>query len=93
MFITAWNLLGKERTVEGNKQANQNLKNELLKQGLNVTEGYGESPDSRWREDSFFAYPIDQDTSIALCRRFEQNAVVYVTSNGLPILMLDPDLT
>lgn len=93
LFITAWNPLGKELTVEENRQANRKLKNELLKQGLKVTEGYGESPDGKWREDSFFAYPIDKDTSLTLCCTFEQNAVVYVTSDGLAILLLNPKLS
>lgn len=93
LFITAWNPLGKELTVEENQQANQKLKNELLRQGLKVIEGYGESPDSKWREDSFFAYPIDKETSLTLCCTFEQNAVVYVTSDGLPKLLLNPNFT
>ena len=93
LFITAWNPLGTELTVEENEQANQELKNELLEQGLKVTEGYGESPDGQWREDSFFAYPIDQDSSLKLCCTFEQNAVVYVTCTGLPVLLLNPDFT
>lgn len=93
LFITAWNPLGKERTIEENKQANQELKNELLKQGLNVKEGYGESPDGKWKEDSFFAYPIDQNSSLKLCCTFEQNAVMYVTCAGLPVLLLNPDFT
>ena len=93
LFITAWNPLGKERTVEENEQANQELKNELLKQGLKVIEGYGESPDGKWREDSFFAYPIDQDSSLKLCCTFEQNAVVYVTCTGLLVLLLNPNFT
>lgn len=92
LFITAWNPLGKELAVEENEQANQELKNELLRQGLKVIEGYGESPDGKWREDSFFAYPIDEYTSLTLCCTFEQNAVVYVTSDGLPILQLNPNL-
>ena len=92
LVITAWNPLGKELTVEENQQANQKLKNELLEQGLKVTEGYGESPDGQWREDSFFAYPIDKDSSLTLCCTFEQNAVVYRTSDGLPILLLTPKL-
>lgn len=41
----------------------------------------------------FFAYPIDKDTSLTLCCTFEQNAVVYVTSDGLPILLLNPKLS
>lgn len=93
LFITAWNPLGTELTVEENERANQELKNELLEQGLKVTEGYSESPDGQWREDSFFAYPIDQDSSLKLCCTFEQNAVVYVTCTGLPVLLLNPNFT
>lgn len=93
LFITAWNPLGKELTIEENEQANQKLKNELLEKGLKVKEGYGESLDGKWREDSFFAYPIDQDSSLKLCYTFEQNAVVYVTCAGLPILLLNPNFT
>ena len=93
LFITAWNPLWKELTVEENRQANQRLKNELLRQGYKVIEDYGESPDGEHREDSFFAYPIDKDTSLTLCCTFEQNAVVYITSEGLPILLLNPKLS
>lgn len=45
LFITAWNPLGEELTPEENQKANQNLKEKLLKQDLNVTDGYGESKD------------------------------------------------
>lgn len=93
LFITAWNPLGKELTVEENKQANKKLKNELLRQSSKVIEGYGESPDGKWREDSFFAYPINEDASLKLCCTFEQNAVVYVTCTGLPVLLLNPNFT
>ncbi len=87
-----WNPLGKELTLEENKKANHELKNELFKKGLKIIEGYGESRDCKWREGSFFAYPIDQDTALQLCCIFEQNAVVYVTSDGLPLLLLNPNL-
>ncbi len=90
LFITAWNPLGEELTVEDNQKANQTLKEKLLKLGLNVTDGYGVSKDGKWREDSFFAYPIDKETSIKLCCDFHQNAVAYVSSDGLPELLLHP---
>lgn len=90
LFITAWNPLGKELTLKDNKKANQTLKEKLLKQGLNVINGYGESKNGKWREDSFFAYPIDKDVSLKLCCTFHQNAVVYVRSDGLPELLLNP---
>lgn len=90
LFITAWNPLGKELTLEENQKANQTLKKELSNQGLNVIDGYGESKDGKWREDSFFAYPIDKEASIKLCCDFHQNAVVYVSSDGIPELLLNP---
>ena len=92
LFITAWTPLGKELTLEDNKRANQNLKAELLKEGLNIIEGYGESKNGKWREDSFFAYPIDKEASIKLCCEFHQNAVVYIRSDGLPELLLNPEI-
>ena len=90
LFITAWNPLGKELTLEDNQKASQNLKAELLIRGLNVIDGYGVSKDGKWREDSFFTYPIDKEASIKLCCDFSQNAVVYVSSNGFPELLLHP---
>ena len=93
LFITAWNPLGKELTLEDNQKASQNLKAELLIRGLNVIDGYGVSKDGKWREDSFFTYPIDEETSLKLCCDFSQNAVVYVSSDGLPELLINPDIT
>ena len=93
LFITAWNPLGEELTLEDNLKANQNLKAELLIRGLNVIDGYGVSKDGKWREDSFFTYPIDEETSLKLCCDFSQNAVVYVSFDGLPELLLNPDIT
>ncbi|MBE0442681.1 DUF3293 domain-containing protein [Psychrobacter sp. FME13] len=91
LFITAWNPLGKELTLEDNQKASQNLKAELLIRGLNVIDGYGVSKDGKWREDSFFTYPIDEETSLKLCCDFSQNAVVYVSSDGLPELLINPN--
>ena len=93
LFITAWNPLGKKLTSEDNEKANQKLKAELLKQGLNVIDGYGESKDRKWREDSFFAYPIGNETSLKLCCTFHQNAVVYVSSDGIPKLLINPEVS
>lgn len=93
LFITAWNPMGEPVDLASNELANEGLKNELLSRGFNVVEGYGEHPDESWREDSFFAFPIDKQTSIDLCRSYLQNAVVYVTSEGLPLLLLNSKLS
>ena len=92
LFITAWNPLGKVATDEKNQSANIKLYEDLISRNLNVIEGYGESPDKIWREDSFFAYPIDKQLSIELCMVYKQNAVVYVDNDGLPDLMINPKI-
>lgn len=88
IFITAWNPMGKVVYDEQNHRANKKLKSILLEMGLIVIDGYGISPCGGWREDSFFAYPIDQHASQKLCEAFAQNAVVYLDNRGLPSLIL-----
>lgn len=87
IFITAWNPMGKVVSDEQNLTANDKLKSTLLKMELIVMDSYGISPRSGWREDIFFAYPIDKHASQKLCEKFAQNAVVYVNNNGFPSLM------
>jgi len=91
LFITAWNPMGQPVDPASNKLANEDLKKELLSRGFNVVEGYGEHPDESWREDSLFVFPIDKQTSIDLCCSYLQNAVVYVTYEGMPLLLLHPE--
>lgn len=69
------------------------MKKDLLSRGLTLIEGYGESLDGVWRENSFFAYPVNEEMSINLCHMYLQNAVVYVTSDGLPTLILNTNYT
>lgn len=92
LFITAWNPMGNPTDRESNELANRRLEQKLLDQGFNVIDGYGESPDGKWREDSFFVYPISEEKSIELCQSYLQNAVVYVTTDGLATLLFNPDL-
>lgn len=89
VFITAWNPLGKEVDLIDNELDNKSLKKDLLSRGLTVIEGYGESLDGVWRENSFFAYPVDEEMSLSLCNIYLQNAVVYVNSDGLPKLIFN----
>lgn len=92
MFITAWNPLGEVKNNEENQKANLMLKDELNKLGLTIIDGYGASPDGTWHEASFFAYPIDEQTSYQLCQKYQQNSVVYVDCDGLAkLLFLEKD--
>lgn len=90
VFITAWNPFGRPASNAENKTANLALKSALEGAGLTVLEGYGVSPDGRWREDSFFAFPISRSAAIELCCRHAQNAVIFVDSDGVPELLLAP---
>ena len=94
LFITACNPMGKVVDSVSNKLANNALEKDLLSQGLTVIAGYGEGTNEdtgeKHKEDSFFAYPVDRQTSLDLCIKYEQNAVVYVDSNGLPSLKFHP---
>lgn len=91
VFITAWNPFSQIQSDAENASANQALKTELLQMNLHVIDGYGSSLDANWREDSFFAYPVSKSTATALCCRYQQNAVVFVDSNGRAELLLHPD--
>ena len=94
VFITACNPMGKVVDADDNELANNALEKDLLSQGLTAIAGYGEGTNEengeKHKEDSFFAYPVDAKTSLNLCVKYEQNAVVCVDSNGLPSLKFHP---
>lgn len=96
LFITAYNPMGEDASLTSNKLANIILKEDLLSRGLTVIAGYGEGIDKitneRHREDSFFAYPVDEKTSLEICIKYAQNAVVYINTDGVPSLRFNPKL-
>ncbi len=87
IFITAWNPFGEVLGETKNCEANSALKKELEADGFVILSGSGVSLDSRWHEDSFFAFPVCEDEAKELCSRYEQNAVVFVDSSGMPSLI------
>ena len=95
VFITAWNPMDEEVDDDDNELANIKLKEDLLSQGFTVIAGYGEGTDKatgeKHKEDSFFAYPIDEKNSLDLCIKYAQNAVVYVDYDGLVSLKFHPE--
>lgn len=92
VFITAWNPFGKEVTRLEKDEANSRLRNDLKELGGNVLAGYGCSPDQSWREDSYLYFPVSRSTAAAFCRRYQQNAVIFVDSNGVPELIFNSDV-
>ena len=90
VFITAWNPFGKRSSEADNDAANSALRSALERSGLHVLEGVGVSADGRWRENSFFAFPVTRSAAVELCCRHSQNAVIFVGSDGTPELLLNP---
>lgn len=90
VFITAWNPFSKVLTEAENIAANEALKSDLEKVAASILNGYGSSPDTSWREDSFFAFPVERSASIKLCCQYRQNAVIFVSSDGVPELVFHP---
>lgn len=87
VFITAYNPFGKVLTSQANHQANLDLLADLQSQSLHIIEGYGESPDGQWRENSYLAYPVTKKYAYELCIKYQQNAVVFIDSNGMSELI------
>lgn len=93
LFITAWNPYGVTKNAADNNRANEALLARLTTLNLRVLTGDGASPDNVWHEDSFLAYPVTTEQALALCRRYNQNAVVFIDSSGMARLLWNPALS
>lgn len=88
-FITAWNPYSKPLDLETNRNRNKELLSEIQTTAKYIVlNGIGESSDGFWSEESFLVLGIDKDTAQSLARKFEQNAIVIGTREGLPELVM-----
>ena len=66
---------------------------ELAQAGYTTFPGEGAGSTGDWpAEPSVFVLDPAPNDALRLCSRFRQNAVVVVGSNGVPALLLHPDL-
>lgn len=92
VFITAWNQFGKFLTHEQNELANNGLRKQLIGEGLQFLEGAGIGTDTEWPpEKSLLVLGVSEAKASELCRLYKQNAVVYIGSNLIPIIIFHPD--
>lgn len=91
VFITAWNPFSDPGPNAENEAAQRALAADLAQAGCPVIEGQGVGDDGSWpAEPSLLALGLGRDAAQALMIRYRQNAVVWVGSDGVPVLLLNP---
>ena len=88
-LITACNPYSRPFPDEVNREANDHLREELTRRGLTFLTGEGSDPDGEWpAEESFLVFDLPQEMVADLCRRYRQNAVVWIGDNGIAELLI-----
>ena len=88
-FITAENPYSTQSAAHDNAASQALLKSELAALGATVFEGVGQGDDPTWPgEDSYLAVGISRDQACLLGRKYQQNAIVWISANGTPELVL-----
>ncbi len=88
-FITAENPYSEPQTPEVNAERQQQLGSDLSAMGITYFPGEGRGEDPVWApEASFLALDMDRQAAINLGRKYGQNAIVWVGSDGVPDLLL-----
>ncbi len=89
VFITAHNPLGQSQSDEANDAANESLAADLAALSTKVIEGVGTDPSGDWPgEKSFFGLGIDLDAARSLGTRYRQDAIVWISADAMPKLIL-----
>lgn len=88
-FITACNPYSQTLDLQDNATRQAMLAQELTFRSLAFLPGLGVHPSGLWpAEPSFLVFGIDLAAAKALGQRFEQNAVVWTGTDGVPQLVL-----
>ena len=92
-FLTAYNPRGTQQSDAANELAHAELAAQLqgLRRGLDLQaiEGSGSEEGTDWpAEKSYFAMGLDLETSKAIGTHFDQDAIVWVGADAVPLLIL-----
>jgi ADP-ribosylglycohydrolase len=87
-FLTAYNPYSKELPSQEN-EARQNELFALLKErNYEYFKGFGAGDDSSWGPEPSVLIPdIDPTAALAIARRFQQNAIVFIAKGKPPVLV------
>jgi hypothetical protein len=87
-FITACDPFGEAQSEEANRLAHEQLRQQLQATGLEVIEGLGGSEDANWPPaPSFCVLGMTMVSARSICQQYHQDAVVYISSNGVAHLL------
>jgi hypothetical protein len=88
LYITAWNPYSEQLTDEKNRTNQQSLISEINGLGFDLIPGRGVAQSGNWPpEDSILVLGCDENSSIALGQKYQQNAVVFIGGNAIPQLI------
>lgn len=88
-FMTAFNPYSLACTPEVNLSRQQELMSELKIRSLKYIEGIGQHPSNDWPgEPSLLVLGLSLEAAKTLGSRFEQNALVWIGTDGIPELVL-----
>ena len=88
-FVTAANPRGERRSDNENAMAFESLKKWLNEKRYRYRTGAGRDPEGAWSpEASVLITCIARADAVALGRRLEQNAIVFIEKGGAPELLL-----
>ena len=88
-FITAENPFSEPQTPEDNAERQRRLEAELTARRIAYYPGQGQGEDPNWpAEASFLVLGMGREAASDLGRKYGQNAIVWVGSDGVPELVL-----
>jgi hypothetical protein len=88
-FLTACNPFSRMLDDAENAQRLQALRDELSRRSLAFDEGAGQHPNNGWPpEPSVLVYGLELQAARTLGQRFEQNALLWCGSDGVPGLVV-----
>jgi hypothetical protein len=89
--ITAWNPGDDRPTHDENDAANERLRVDLVKRGLNPVRARGADPDSDHFEESWAVVGLDDDEARMIGATFGQVAVFRITNGVQTVLACSED--
>ena len=88
-LITAWNPYSEPAGETDNRARNAALETEIRNAGFFLLPGKGENTRGEWPgEESILAFGPTRVQATGWCRQYRQHAVVWVRSDGIPLLLL-----
>ena len=88
VFITAHNPHSNIQTPQQNRDVQDLLRAQVLKNRWNYFEGVGQSRDGSWRENSLLIFGPSRLEAQGLGKKYNQLAVVWVDESAVPEILL-----